>query len=96
MADCARLYEMEMIFSASVGFKEINDIMSQMGCNDKLQIKDALKFSIKQVLPAIPDEEYLQKVADVIKEEYQNGQYNITECHFEGYKYLREKRCNNA
>lgn len=90
MASEVRVYEMEMVFSASVGLKEINDILRQTGCNDTLQIKDALSVSVKQVLPAVPDEEYLRKVAEIIKSNYETKDVNITECHFAGYKSIRE------
>ena len=86
----ARAYEMEMIFSASVGLKQINDFMYQMGCRDTLQIKDALNISVKQVLPVIPDDEYIRKIAETIKSNYETKDINLTECHFTGYKYLRE------
>ena len=90
MANEVRAYEMEMVFSASVGLKQINDILRQTGCNDTLQIKDALSVYIKEVLPAMPDEEYLRKVAEVIKSNYETNDINITECHFAGYKSIRE------
>lgn len=84
------MYEIEMVFSASVGFKTINDILRQTGCNDTLQIKDAITISVKQTLPTIPNEEYLRKVADILKNNYETKDYNITECHFTGYRNIRE------
>ena len=84
------MYEMEMVFSASVGLKEINDILRQTGCNDTLQIKDAITISVKQTLPAIPSEEYLSQVADILKNNYETKDINITECHFSGYRNIRE------
>ena len=90
MANALRVYEVEMMFSASVGMKQINDILGQMGCHDALQIKDAVSISVKQVLPEIPDDVYLKKVADVIKDNYETNDINLTECHFVGYKNIRE------
>lgn len=84
------LYEMEMMFSASVGLKQINDILLQTGCNDRLQVKDALSISVKQTLPSIPGEEYLRQVADVLKSNYKTKDVDITECHFTGFRYVRE------
>lgn len=86
----AKAYEMEMLFSVSVGFKEINDFMAQMGFHDELQLKDAVTVSVKQVLPTVPDDDYLRKVADVIKDSYKTKEVTATECRFTGYKYLRE------
>lgn len=85
----AKAYEMEMLFNVSVGFKEINDIMAQMGFNDELQLKDAVTVSIKQVLPDIPGEDYIHKVADIIKETYRTDTLNCTACRFAGYKSIR-------
>lgn len=84
------MYEMEMVFSASVGFREINDFLRQTGCNDQLQMKDAISISVTQTLPAIPSEEYLRQVADVLKSNYKTKDFDITECHFTGYRNIRE------
>lgn len=86
----AKAYEMEMVFSVSVGLRQINDIMAQMGCDDKLQIRDAVAVSVKQVLPSVPDDAYIRRIADVIKETYKTSEFTATECHFKCYKYLRE------
>ena len=86
----AKAYEMEMVFSASVGLRQINEIMEQMGCTDKLPIRDALSVSVKQVLPTIPGDDYIKAIADAIKENYKTKDFTVTECHFTGYKYLRE------
>lgn len=90
MTDKVVAYEMEMTFSASIGFREINDMLSHMGMEERLQIKDALKISLKQVLPCIPDEDYLRQAAQIIKETYRTRVFTITECHFVGYRYIRE------
>lgn len=90
MVDKVRAYEMKMLFSASVGLREINDILWQTGCNDTLQVKDAISVSIEQTVPFVPSEEYLQKVAEAIKDNYSTRDINITECHFTGYEYIRE------
>lgn len=86
----AKAYEMEMLFSVSVGFRQINEIMAQMGFHDELQIRDAVTVSVKQVLSVIPDEEYIQTVAETIREHYKTRDLTATDCKFTGYKYLRE------
>lgn len=84
-----KAYEMEMVFTASVGLKQINSFLEQM-FDEKLQVKDALSISIKKVLPVIPDDDYIQKIAGIIKDNYETKDINITEIHFDGYKYLRQ------
>lgn len=86
----AKAYEMEMQFSVSVGFRKINDFMAQCGFDEKLQMQDAVTVSLKQVLPTIPDFEYIQKVEDAIRETYKNDEIEATSCQFKGYKYIRE------
>ena len=86
----AKAYDMEMCFSVSVGFQEINDFMALMGFTDELTILDAITVSVKQVLPKIPDDDYLRKVADVIKDSYKTKEVTAIDCRFTGYKYLRE------
>lgn len=85
-----KAYEMEMEFSASVGLKEINDVLQACGLREQMQVKDALKFSIKQRLAWIPDDDYLRKVAELIRDHYETDKFTLTECHFVGYKYFRE------
>lgn len=86
----AKAYEMEMLFSVSVGLRQINAIMAQMGCSDKLQIRDAVTVSVKQVLNVIPNEEYIRTVEEAIRKTYKSEDFTCTGCTFKGYKYLRE------
>lgn len=90
MANEIRAYEVEMLFTASVGLKQINEILGQMGSRDALQIQNAVTISVKQTLPSVPSEEYLKLVADTIRKNYETKDINLTECHFSGYRYLRE------
>ena len=86
----AKAYDMEMVFSASVGLKEINDFMHQMGFNESLQIKDAIEIKLQQTLASLPDEDYIGKVAEIIKTNYETEHFNITDINFDGYTYIRE------
>lgn len=86
----ATAYEMEMIFSASVGLKCINDFLRQVGDDGTYMIKDAISISIKQICRRIPDEDYIRQVAEILKTNYATRDINLTECHFTGYKYIRE------
>lgn len=85
-----KAYEMKMKFTATVGVKFVNDILRELGDPGRYQIKDALTITIEQVLPFIPTEEYLRKVEQTITEHYQINDFDILECHFAGYSYLRE------
>lgn len=85
-----KAYEMEMKFTATIGLKFINDILHDIGESGKYQIKDALTFTIKQVSPCIPDEDYLHKVEQAIIDTYKHKDFDILECHFSGYTYLKE------
>ena len=86
----AKAYEMEMVFSASVGLKEINDMMHQIGFKESLQIEDAIEIKLQQTLVSLPDEDYIRRVAEIIKNNYETDRFNITDIHFTGYKYIRE------
>ena len=83
------LYECEMMFKATVGLKEINDVLEQCGFDESLQIKDALNITVTQTLPEIPDETYLQSIAKIIRENYKSDKLTITACRFSGYKNIR-------
>ena len=83
------LYECEMMFTATIGLKEINHVLTQFGCDYTLQVKDAVTFNVTQTLMEIPDKEYLQRVADILKEGYETEKCNVIECHFSGYKNIR-------
>lgn len=83
------LYECEMMFTASVGLKTINDLLSQCRLDEKLQIKDALTITVTQTLPEIPSDEYLKTVAKIIMEHYENREFNIVACRFSGYRNIR-------
>lgn len=83
------LYKCEMMFSVSFGFRTVNEFLSQCGYDEQLHIKDAGTFTVTQVLPEIPDDEYLRKVADIIKRNYETKELNVIECHFSGYKNIK-------
>ena len=90
MANKIQAYEMEMVFSASVGLKKINSILDNIAFAEKLQVQDALSISLKQTLPFVPDDNYIQQIAGVIKDNYETDEINITQIRFVGYKYLRQ------
>ena len=85
-----KAYQMKMVFSISVGVKEVNTILRQMGMDEALQMKDAVSVGVEQTLSFIPNEEYIQAVSDAIKQTYEQNGVEVTECRFTGYEYLRE------
>lgn len=85
-----KVYEMEMEFEVVIGLKEINNLMSSFGFNEKACARGNF-ISIKQTVPFVPDNDYLEKVSNVIKEGYNNDKLEILECRFVGYKKFLEK-----
>lgn len=82
-------YECEMMFTATVGLKTINDLLEQCRLDERLQVKDALSITVTQTLPEIPSEEYLKTLAKIIMENYEHRELNIVACRFSGYKNIR-------
>lgn len=90
MARTVKAYEAKMLFSATIGLKTANDFLAHCGLNERLCIRDAIEISITQTLLKIPDEEYLAEVARILVDHYETKDVNLTECHFAGYKYIKE------
>lgn len=84
------LYEMELKFKISIELKEINDIMSNFGFDEKAGLKDVIELTMHQIVPFIPDEEIIQKYTEMIKENYlkNNKEFSCSSCKFCGYNYL--------
>lgn len=85
-----KAYEMKMLFNASLGLKTINGFLEQLGDSGKYQIKDAIQIGLTQVLPCVPDDEYIRKVEQCLLDNYETKEFNLTSCKFVGYEYLRE------
>lgn len=84
-----KMYKMEMEFEVVVGLKEINEFMNYMGFPEKTGI-GGQTITLTQTIPFIPDEEYIEKVENIIKEKYQTEKLEILDCKFKGYKSLLE------
>ena len=85
-----KLYEMVMEFEVTLGLKELNDVMELFGFHEKSGIAGQT-ITVSQTIPFIPDEEYIHKVENLLKDKYENSNFDILECHFRGYKKLIEK-----
>lgn len=85
-----KAYEMELVFTGSLGMKDVNDLLRHCGCEETYLIKDALEIKIKQTLLQIPDEAYLKDIARILEETYETEQFTLMDCRFTGYKYIRE------
>ena len=83
------LFECEMMFTATVGLKGVNDFLERCNFDERLQVKDALCILVTQTLPEIPSDEYLKTLAKIIKENYEHRELNIVACRFSGYKNIR-------
>lgn len=84
------MYEMELRFKLTMGFKEVNEIAHLCGFKEKLVAKDAITVTMKQTVPFIPNEETIKQYAEVIKKGYNGKELTCEECVFDGYTYIRE------
>lgn len=71
-----KVYEMEMEFELFVGLKEINDFMGIMGFEEKMGVPGCT-LTVSQTLPFIPNEEYLRKVEEIIRDHYGNEKVEV-------------------
>lgn len=85
-----KLYEMVMEFDVTLGLKEFNSVMELFGYHEKSGITGQI-ITLSQTIPFIPNEEYIHKVENILKDKYETKKFNILECHFRGYKKLIEK-----
>ena len=85
-----KVYEMEIEFEVVVGLKEINDFMNAIWFEEKTGVSGQ-SIILKQTIPFVPNEEYLKKVANIIKEKYETEKLEILDCKFKGYKKFLEK-----
>ena len=84
-----KMYEMQMEFEVVLGLKEINHIMNMMGVSEKTGISGQ-SIVLTQTISFIPNEEYIHKVEDIIRENYKTDQFEILKCKFKGYKKFLE------
>lgn len=84
-----KMYKMEMEFEVVVGLKEINEFMKYMGFPGNTRI-GGQTITLTQTIPFIPNEAYIEKVENIIKEKYQTEELEILDCKFNGYKSLLE------
>lgn len=85
-----KVYEMEIEFEVVVGLKDFNNFMNAMGLEEKTGVSGQ-SIILKQTIPFVPNEEYLKKVENIIKEKYETEKLEILDCKFKGYKKFLEK-----
>lgn len=86
------VYEMEMEFDLQLSLKSINQLMNNMGMGGKL-VSSGHVFTINQTIPFVPDEAYLEKVCNVVKDHYnKEGELEVVSCTFKGYKKFIERK----
>jgi hypothetical protein len=85
-----KMYEMIMDFDLTLTATSINDIMKDVDCSDAFGVNGII-LSVQQTIPFIPDEDYIAKVEDIIKAEYESNKFSVCDCKFKGYSKLLEK-----
>lgn len=85
-----KVYEMEMEFECTVGLNDINNFMGGFGFNEKFGVNGPI-LTLKQTLPFIPNDEYIQKVENILREHYRTEKIEILSCKFKGYKKFLER-----
>lgn len=84
-----KMYEVEMEFEVVVGLKELNKFMEIMGFSEKTGI-NGQTMVLKQTIPFIPNEEYITKVENILRNKYQTETLELLDCKFKGYKKFLE------
>lgn len=86
------LYEMQMEFELQLSLKTVNKFMNDMGMDGKM-VSGGHIFTIDQTIPFIPDDEYLEKVCNVIKNSFnKDSELEVVSCNFKGYTKFLEKK----
>ena len=85
-----RLYHMKLLFKVDLAFKTINEIAEICGMSEKAMARNAATADIEQVVPFIPDNETIDKYAQVIKENYETKDLAAENVTFTGYEFLYE------
>ena len=91
-----KMYEMIMEFEVTVGLKDLNDLLCRVGGpGEKIGVA-GYTLTITQTTPFIPNDEYLNKVAGIIKEKYKPNNLEILDCKFRGYQKFLEKEVDET
>lgn len=88
-----KIYEMEMKFELTLGFRSLNNMLEDMGFNEKPYVKGQT-IILKQELPVVPDTAYISKIEETIKatlNKSNTSDIEVKECKFVGYKKFIEK-----
>ena len=90
-----KVYEMIMEFEVTVGLKDLNDLLCSVGGpGEKIGVA-GYTLTITQTIPFIPNDEYLDQVARIIKEKYKPNNLEILDCRFRGYQKFIEKEIDD-
>lgn len=86
-----RWYEVDMQFSIDTGMKTMDDLLKQCRMDDTLPtVQNAGVVNVKQVIPFVPDDDYIAKVAGFIvnstKDPANKTDVIIRSAKFIGYK----------
>ncbi len=82
------MYEMAMVFSLDLSDGELDHMLSCIGGDESLVLRNIAEVTVKQTVPFVPTEEHLRKYADAMKGK-SAGKFTIREARFTRYDYLR-------
>lgn len=90
------MYDMILKFKLTLGLKDFNKVLESMLLNEKAVIEDGLVFRLRMKLPQIPDEQLIQKYAEIIKKGYESEKFSVEKCKFDGFEKIKENKNEKA
>lgn len=81
MPEKIKAYEMELVFTGSMGMKEVNASLRKYGSEDTYLFKDTLEIKFKWMEPVFCDDIYIQDMAEALLE-FCVTKHNLTDCRF--------------
>ena len=84
------LYEMCIRFRGDIALNPDYGILGLVSNDTRLAAKKAAVMRISQVLPAVPDDEMLEKYAKILEDAQKNsdGPTRVENVRFDGYDYI--------
>ena len=84
-----KMYEMEMKFNATVELVDMGDFLKTFDIPLKANLEN-VPIVLKQTVPFIPNDEYIEKVCNILIEKYKVKNFKVVDCVFDGYSKLIE------
>lgn len=86
-----KVYEMEIKFDATVEMTSMASFLKLMDTSPSLAQMENIPIILTQTIPFVPDEEYLNKICDILVEKYKVNGFKVVKCEFGGYNKFIEK-----